>query len=163
MGFNKSQKLSIKNALKMNNSMKNKEIILCSACLLGVNCRYNGKSKINKKVIDLSKRAILIPICPEQLGGLLTPREEAEIRNKKVITKSNKDISKYFQRGAKEVLKIAKLYKIKKAILKQKSPSCGYGNIYDGSFRGILIKGNGITADLLKKNKIKIITKEDLK
>jgi len=142
--------------------MKSKEIILCSACLLGIKCRYNGKSKISKKIIDFSKKAILIPLCPEQLAGLPTPREEAEIKNKKVITKSNKDVSKYFQEGAREVLKIAKLYKVKKAILKQKSPSCGFGQIYNGNFEGVVIKGNGITADLLKKDKIKIITEENL-
>jgi len=135
---------------------------LCSACLLGIKCRYNGKSKKNRKVIELAKKEILIPVCPEQLGGLPTPREPAEIKGKRVFTKSGKEVTKNFQKGAEEVLKIAKLFGIKEAILKQKSPSCGLGKIYDGTFRGKLIKGKGVTASLLKKNKIKIISEENL-
>jgi len=129
---------------------------------LGIKCRYDGKDKLNKKVIELSKKKILIPVCPEQLGGLSTPREPAEQKGKRVITKSGKDVTQNFKKGAKEVLKLAKLFGIKEAILKQKSPSCGFGKIYDGSFSGQLIKGNGVTAALLKRNKIKIITEEDL-
>lgn len=135
---------------------------ICSACLLGVKCRYDGKEKPNKKVIALAKKEILIPLCPEQLGGLSTPREPAEKRGNYVLTKSGKDVTKNFKKGAKEVLKLAKLLKINEAILKQKSPSCGSGKIYDGTFSGHLIKGDGITAALLKKNKIKVITEEDL-
>jgi len=142
--------------------MKKRKIILCSACLLGIKCRYDGKDKLNKKVIELSKKKILIPVCPEQLGGLSTPREPAEQKGKRVITKSGKDVTQNFKKGAKEVLKLAKLFGSKEAILKQKSPSCGFGKIYDGSFSGQLIKGNGVTAALLKRNKIKIITEEDL-
>jgi len=135
---------------------------LCSACLLGIKCRYNGKSKKNRKVIELAKKEILIPVCPEQLGGLPTPREPAEIKGKRVFTKSGKEVTKNFQKGAEEVLKIAKLFGIKEVILKQKSPSCGLGKIHDGTFRGKLIKGKGVTASLLKKNKIKIISEENL-
>jgi len=142
--------------------MKKRKIILCSACLLGIKCRYDGKDKLNKKVIELSKKKILIPVCPEQLGGLSTPREPAEQKGKRVITKSGKDVTQNFKKGAKEVLKLAKLFGIKEAILKQKSPSCGFGKIYDGSFSGKLIKGNGVTAALLKRKGIKIITEEDL-
>lgn len=135
---------------------------LCSACLLGIRCRYDGKSKRNRKVIKLIKKAILIPVCPEQLGGLSTPREPAERKGKKVFTKSGKDVTKKFLKGAKTVLTIAKLFRIKEAILKQKSPSCGVGKIYDGTFTGKLIKGDGVTTSLLKKNKIKVISEEDL-
>ncbi len=142
--------------------MKNKNIIICSACLLGINCRYDGKNNLNKKVLDLTKKAILIPVCPEQFGGLPTPREPAEQKGNKVFTKSGKDVTKYFLKGAKEVLKIVKFFGIKEAILKQKSPSCGYGKIYDGTFSGKLIEGNGITTKLLKKKKIKIFSEEDL-
>jgi uncharacterized protein YbbK (DUF523 family) len=142
--------------------MKKEEIILCSACLLGVNCRYDGKNKLNKKIIKLAKKKILIPVCPEQLGGLPTPREPAEQKGKKIITKSGKDVTKYFKRGAKEVLKIAKLFKIKKAILKQKSPSCGCGKIYDGTFSGKIIKGDGVLTLLLKKNGIEVMSEENL-
>jgi uncharacterized protein YbbK (DUF523 family) len=138
------------------------KIILCSACLLGIGCRYDGKNKENKKVIELAKEKILVPVCPEQLGGLPTPREPAEQKGNKVFTKSGKDVSKNFKKGAKEVLKLAKLFKIKEAILKQRSPSCGSGQIYDGTFSDKIKKGNGVTAALLKKNGIKVITEEDL-
>lgn len=135
---------------------------ICSACLLGIKCRYDGKEKINKKVLSLFHKEILIPVCPEQLGGLPTPRESAEQKGKKIVTKSGGDISENFVRGAKQVLKIAKLYGVKEAILKQRSPSCGCGQIYDGTFSGKIIEGDGITASLLKKNGIRVITEEDL-
>lgn len=142
--------------------MKKQEKILVSACLLGIACRYDGKVKRCLKVLKLVKNKILIPACPEILGGLSTPREKAEIKDGKVITKSGKDLTKYFEKGAREVLKIAKILKIKKAILKQKSPSCGSGKIYDGTFSGKIVNGDGITAALLKKHKVKIISEEDL-
>ena len=135
---------------------------LCSACLLGTKCRYDGESKPNDKVIELAKKETLIPVCPEQLGGLPTPREPAEQRGGKVITKTGRDITKNFIRGAEQVLRLAKLFSTKEAILKQKSPSCGCGKIYDGTFSDGLIEGDGITAALLKKNGIKVITEEDL-
>jgi len=135
---------------------------LCSACLLGIKCRYDGKDACNKKVIMLLKTEILIPVCPEQLGGLPTPREPAEIREGRVITRYGVDVTENFKRGAEEVLKIAKLFGIREAILKQGSPSCGCGRIYNGTFSGKTIKGDGITAALLKKHGIKVITEEDL-
>jgi len=135
---------------------------LCSACLLGIRCRYDGRSKPNDKIIELSKRETLIPICPEQLGGLPTPREPAEQSGNSVVTKSGRDVTESFTKGAEEVLRLAKLFNIKEAILKQKSPSCGCGKIYDGSFSDRLIKGDGVTAALLKRNGIKVITEEDL-
>ncbi len=141
---------------------QNKPIKLCSACLLGIKCRYDGKSKLNKKVLGLSKKEILIPVCPEQLGGLPTPRELTERRGKRVFTKSGKDITKYFKKGAEEVLKITKLLGVKEVIFKQESPSCGCGRIYDGTFSGKLTKGDGVTTALLKRNKIKVITEGDL-
>ncbi len=130
--------------------------------MLGVKCRWDGGSKPNSKVIKLSKKEILIPICPEQLGGLSTPREPAEQLKKKIFTKSGQDITNNFIRGAKEAFEIAKLFKIKKAILAKKSPSCGCGLIYDGTFSGKLIKGNGVTASFLKKKGIKVISEENL-
>ncbi|MCD6247463.1 MAG: DUF523 domain-containing protein [Candidatus Diapherotrites archaeon] len=135
---------------------------LCSACLLGIKCRYDGKDNLNERVIELAKREKLIPVCPEQLGGLPTPREPAEIQGNRVVTYSGKDVTEYFERGAKKVLKIAKLLGIKEAILKQKSPSCGSGKIYDGTFSGRIIEGDGITARLLKKNGIRVISEEEL-
>lgn len=145
---------------------------LVSACLLGIKCTWNGKSKKNKKIIKLSKKEVLIPVCPEQLGGLPTPRIPQEIQGCsgekvldgkcKVKNKIGKDVTKQFIKGAKETLKIAKLFKVKEFIGKSKSPSCGCGKIYDGTFSGKLIKGDGVTTALLKKNGIKVITEKDL-
>jgi len=142
--------------------MKAKPIKICSACLLGIICRYDGKSKPNGKVINLVKKEILIPVCPEQSGGLATPREGVELKGKMAITESGKDVTKNFTKGTEQVLHIAKILGINDAILKQRSPSCGCGQIYDGTFFGKIIKGDGITAALLKKNGIKIISEEDL-
>ncbi len=135
---------------------------LCSACLLGINCRYDGENKINQKILGLAKKEILIPVCPEQLGGLSTPREPAERRRNKVLTKSGKEVTSNFREGAKEVLKTAKIFDVKEAILKQRSPSCGCGMIYDGTFSNKLTSGDGITTILLKKNGIKVISEENL-
>ncbi len=135
---------------------------ICSACLLGVNCRYNGERKPNEKVLSLASKETLIPICPEQMGGLATPRAASEIQNGHVINNEGVDVTEEFERGAEEVLKIAKLYNIKEAILKQRSPSCGCGLIYDGTFSGNVIKGDGITAKLLKENGVSIKTEGDL-
>lgn len=135
---------------------------LCSACLLGIKCRYDGKSKADRRLINLAKREILIPVCPEQLGGRPTPRKIQEIKGNKVFTKSGKDVTNNFKKGAEETLNITRLFNIKEAIFKTKSPSCGSGQIYDGTFSGKLIKGDGVTTRLLKKNKIKIITENDL-
>ena len=134
----------------------------CSACLLGINCRYDGQIIPNDKVIALAKREILIAVCPEQLGSLSTPREPAEQKGNKVVTKSRIDVTRNFKEGAKQVLKLAKLFNIQEAILKQGSPSCGCGWIYDGTFSNRLIRGDGVTTILLKKNKIKVISEEDL-
>ncbi len=133
---------------------------LCSACLLGVNCKYNGKNNANRKVIALSKKEVLIPVCPEQLGGLSTPREPMELRNGKAITVSEKDVTKQLRKGAFETLKIAKMYNVKEAILKARSPSCGFGELK--LMTGKVVKGNGFTADLLNKKGIKIVSEEDL-
>ncbi len=146
---------------------------LCSACLLGVKCEWDGKDRYkNENIILLSKREILIPVCPEQLGGLPTPREPCEILNgdgfdvlsgKAIITdKRGKDKTDLFLKGAQEVLYIAKLYGIKEFIGKEKSPSCGVNRIYDGTFSGRVIGGTGVTTALLRKNKIKVISEEDI-
>ncbi|MDP3057443.1 MAG: DUF523 domain-containing protein [bacterium] len=144
----------------------NKKVRLCSACLLGVNCKWNGKNNRNEKVIELAKKEILIPVCPEQLGGLATPRYPSEQRGKKVFMKVDErgvmEATTHFKKGAEEVLKIAELLGIKEAIFKQRSPSCGSGQIYDGYFSGTVVKGDGITTALLKKHGIKVISEEDL-
>ncbi len=135
---------------------------LCSACLLGFKTRYDGKDARNDKVIALSKNEVLFPVCPEQLGGLPTPREPSERRGEKVFSKSGKDVTENFLKGAEQVLEIAKLFEIKEAIFKQNSPSCGCGKIYDGIFSGKLIDGDGFTTELLKKNGIKVIPEESI-
>lgn len=135
---------------------------ICSACLLGVNCRYDGNTKPNEKVLKLAKEEVLIPVCPEQLGGLPTPRKPAEQQGEKVMTKDGDDVTENFNRGGQQVLQLAKLFNIKTAILKQRSPSCGCGQIYDGTFSGTIIKGDGVTTKLLKENGIKVLTEDDL-
>ena len=135
---------------------------ICSACLLGIKCRYDGRAKPNKKVVALAKKETLIPVCPEQLGGLSTPRVPSQQKGQKVYASTGKDVTENFRRGAQETLKIAKLYGAKVAILKQRSPSCGCGQIYGGSFGEKLIKGDGVTTALLKKNGIGVISEDDL-
>ncbi|MCX6759915.1 MAG: DUF523 domain-containing protein [Candidatus Nealsonbacteria bacterium] len=137
-------------------------MILVSACLLGVNCQYNGESDFAKELLDFLKdKGEFIAVCPEVLGGLPIPRDGAEIIGDKVKTVKGKDVTKEFLIGAEKVLKFAKENNIHLAILKAKSPSCGVGMIYDGTFSRKLIKGDGITAALLKKNGIKVMTEKD--
>jgi len=146
---------------------------LCSACLLGIKCAWDGTDRYkSKKVIEMARKEILIPVCPEQLGGLPTPRVPQEIQNGtgddvlngrcRVKNKEGKDVTQYFIKGAYEVLRIAKLLGIKEFIAKQKSPSCGCGKTYDGTFTGTLIDGDGVTTALLKKHKIRVISEQDL-
>jgi len=138
------------------------EKILVSACLLGNNCKYDGKNNRNEKVLEYIKNKEVIPICPEILGGLQTPRTPAERIKEKVITKDGRDVTENFNKGANETLYLVKLFGIKKALLKAKSPSCGYGIIYDGTFTHTKINGYGVTAELLKNNGVEIITEEDI-
>ena len=135
---------------------------ICSACLLGVRCRYDGKSKLNTKVLQLSRREILIPVCPEQLGGLPTPREFSEKKGERIITRSGKDVTANCVRGAREVVRLARLFGVKEAILKQMSPSCGNGKIYDGIFSFRVIDGDGVTTSLLKRFGITVQSEDDL-
>lgn len=137
-----------------------KEKILISACLIGLNCKYNGGNNENSKLVELMKEKDLVPICPEQLGGLKTPRVSAEREQEKVITKEGVDVTKEYQKGAEEVLNLAKKLNIKKAILKSRSPSCGIDEIYDGTFSHTLIKRDGVAAELLKKNGIEVISSD---
>ncbi len=139
-----------------------KEKILVSACLLGVNCKYDGENNINEKVLEYIKDKEVIPICPEIYGGLKTPRTPSEILKDKVMTKDNIDVTKEYRKGAEETLYLAKLFNVKNALLKAKSPSCGNKEIYDGSFTKNKIKGMGITAKLLKENGIEILSEEEI-
>jgi uncharacterized protein YbbK (DUF523 family) len=137
-------------------------MIIVSACLAGIKCAWNAESKPSQKVIELIKQGKAIPVCPEQLGGLTTPRTPAEKKEKKIITKEGKDVTLQFEKGANEALKIALLINCKKAILKAKSPSCGSNKIYDGTFSKTLIEGDGTFAKLLKQHNIEILTEDDL-
>ena len=135
---------------------------IVSACLAGINCRGDNKSKPCQKVIDLVKQGKAIPVCPEQLGGLTTPRDSAEQKGNKIFDKSGKDVTIQFERGAKEGLNIALLANCDEAVIKSKSPSCGSGKIYDGTFSGKLVDGDGVFAKILKKNNIKIFSENDI-
>jgi uncharacterized protein YbbK (DUF523 family) len=135
--------------------------ILVSACLTSIGCRYDGKIKEYPQILALAKDNILIPVCPEQLGGRPTPRNPVEILNGKVVDKNGNDHTAEFEKGAQYVLKTALLNNCNMAILKSKSPSCGFGKIYDGTFSKTLVDGNGITAQLLIENGIEIKTEND--
>lgn len=139
-----------------------KEKILVSACLSGLNCKYDGTNNYNEKVMEIIKNNDVILICPEQLGGLTTPRLPSERVNNKVLNSEGIDVTYEYSRGSEEVLKLCKELNIKKTILKSRSPSCGKGLIYDGTFTHNKIIGNGVTTDLLLKNNIEVITEEDL-
>lgn len=132
------------------------EKLLISACLLGVSCRYDGKSKPLPEAEKLIEKYELIPVCAEIMGGLPTPRIPAEISGDKVITEDGREVTAEYLRGAEEVLRLAKLFGCKKALLKERSPSCGSGMIYSGNFDGTLVEGNGKTAALLIKNGIRV-------
>lgn len=138
---------------------------LVSACLAGINCRYDGKGSLNEKVMELVKQGNAIPVCPEQLGGLTTPRSACEIIKgagvPKVLDKEGIDRTEEFVLGAERTLAIAKALGITTAILQSRSPSCGCGQVYDGSFSGKLIPGNGLTAQMLLQNNIDVITDKD--
>lgn len=136
--------------------------ILVSACLLGCPCRYDGKSKPNDAVLSLLTRHTLIPVCPEQMGGLSTPRMPAERKDGGVFTESGGDVTGQYRRGAEEALRLARLYGCKYAILKERSPSCGSGQIYDGSFSRTLISGDGVTAQLLKAHGITVLGESEV-
>lgn len=136
--------------------------LLVSACLLGVNCRYGGNHCRSDDVVRLSETNYLIPVCPEQLGGLPTPREPSEIAGAEVLSRLGKNVTEQFQKGAAESLKLAELNKCSYAILKSKSPSCGCGMVYDGTFSGRLVPGDGVTTQLLKDHGIKVLSENEL-
>ncbi|MCD8099955.1 MAG: DUF523 domain-containing protein [Oscillospiraceae bacterium] len=133
--------------------------VLISACLLGCACRYDGASKpLDGGVLDaLRERFTLIPVCPESYGGLPCPRAPSERRGGAVVSSEGGDVTAQFAKGAREALRIARLTDAKLALLKERSPSCGHGEIYDGTFSGTLVGGSGVTAELLAQNGIEVI------
>ena len=135
--------------------------ILVSACLLGIPCRYKGDARPSEWVRALNDRHSLIPVCPEQLGGLATPRNPAEQQSGRVVNTQGEDVTVPFERGAQAALALARLNHVVCAVLKARSPSCGSGEIYDGSFSGRLIPGDGVSAALLKQNGIRVFTENE--
>jgi len=133
-----------------------KEPLLISACLMGAACRYDGGRNAVMGLDRLMERYQLIPVCAEQLGGLPTPRIPAERCGSKVLTRDGQDVTAQFEAGAAEVLRLARQFGCRKALLKERSPSCGHGQIYDGSFTGRKIPGSGVTAELLALNGLQI-------
>ena len=137
-------------------------MILISACLAGVNCKYNGATNHNEKGERLVKAGKAIPICPEVLGGLSTPRNPCEIRliqgKKSVVDENDNDFTAEFELGAKKTLGICQVLDIHRVILQERSPSCGKGKVYSGNFDGKLIAGNGLVAELLINNGISVAT-----
>ena len=130
--------------------------ILVSACLMGVGCRYDGKSNQLPQLEQLMKQHTCIPVCPEIFGGLPTPRVPAERQGSKIMTQDGQDVTQQFVRGTAEVLRLADLYHCKAALLKERSPSCGCGQIYDGTFTKTLTEGDGLTAEMLKRKGIAV-------
>lgn len=130
--------------------------VLISACLLGVHCRYNGEGGALRGLQRLMERAELVPVCPEILGGLPTPRAPAERRGARVIARDGVDVTDAYARGARETELLARLYGARRAVLKERSPSCGAGEIYDGSFAHRRVAGDGVAAARLMQCGVRI-------
>ena len=138
--------------------MEHRENLLISACLLGVTCRYDGRSKPldRAQIAALMEKYNVVPVCPECLGGLPIPREPSERRGERIVMRSGRDVTENYLRGAEETLRLARLYGCTKALLKERSPSCGSDSIYDGSFSGTLVSGDGAASTLLKENAVSV-------
>lgn len=136
--------------------------ILVSSCLLGENCRYKGDNCRNDKVVEFCKNHTVFSVCPEVLGGMSTPRNPSERVGSLVLSSKGADVTEFYNKGAEIALSVAKANNVDLCILKAKSPSCGSGIIYDGSFSGKLTQGFGVTAELLTKNGFKVISENDL-
>ena len=138
------------------------EHLLISACLLGAQCRYDGQSKPLLQLVALSERFHLVPICPEQLGGLPTPRTPAERCGGRVVTRDGRDVTAEYSRGAAQALHLAQVCGCTAALFKERSPSCGFGTIYDGTFSGTLTDGDGVTAALLRAHGIPVYGESEI-
>ncbi len=137
------------------------ETVLVSACLLGVRCRFDGGSQPNPRVLAMIGGRRFVPVCPEQLGGLPTPRPRHEIVGDRVISEHGNDATEAFERGAREALHLMELSGARLAILKARSPSCGKGQVYDGTFSGRLVPGHGVLARRLIQNGCEVRTEDD--
>jgi len=137
-------------------------MIIVSACLAGLHCRYDGGEQSNEEVIRLVVERKAIPVCPEQLGGLSTSRLPCEIINRRVVRQDSVDVTAEFECGARDALSLVRLANAREAILKARSPSCGAGLIYDGTFSHTVTRGDGIFAALCRAEGISLKTEEDL-
>ena len=135
--------------------------ILVSACLLGQACAYDGRDRKNEAVLALGDRYELIPVCPECAGGLPTPRIPSERLGERVLSRDGGDVTEEYRRGAEIAAKLAEEHGVVYAVLKSRSPSCGCGEIYDGSFSHTVIEGNGVTAERLLRDGVKVLTERD--
>lgn len=138
-----------------------KPVCLVSACLAGRPCRYDGTACPVPELKRLAAAGLAVPVCPEELGGLPTPRPPAEIRQSRVINAAGEDVTTQFERGAEAVLELARRHNVGLAILKARSPSCGVGPVYDGAFSRTLTPGAGVAAGKLRRNGIKVCSEED--
>ena len=137
------------------------EKILVSGCLAGFNCRYDGGNNLVPEIRQLVEDGLAVTACPEQLGGLPTPRIPSERVGNRVVNREGTDVTAEFKAGAEATLRIARENSCRTAILKSRSPSCGKGCIYNGQFTGELVPGNGVTADLLLQHGIEVLTEEE--
>lgn len=136
-------------------------MIIVSACLAGYRCRYDGKISPDSDIVEMVRRGEAIPVCPEMLGGLPCPRVPSERQENGVVkARDGSDVTEAFRIGAEQTLRLARLFGCDRAILKAKSPSCGAGKIYDGTFSNKLTKGFGVAAELLIKNGVTVEVKE---
>ena len=144
--------------------MEQKSKLLISACLLGAACRYDGKSvPLPAEIITaLNEKYAIVPVCPEQLGGLPTPRDPSERRGDAVVTEAGQDVTAQYTRGAQQALYLAETLGCRAALLKERSPSCGSGEIYDGTFSRTLTPGDGVTAALLKAHGITVYGESEI-
>lgn len=140
----------------------NEPRVLVSACLLGCHCRYDGRDNLDSRIASEAAKRGWIPVCAEILGGLTTPRVPAERLGEKIVGKDGSDVTDAFFRGANEVAHLAALYGAKYALLKERSPSCGSGIIYDGTFTGARAAGDGATAQKLKRMNIQVFGETQL-
>ncbi len=136
--------------------------IMVSACLLGLRCRYDGRSKPNAAVLALGEKHRLVPCCPEQLGGLPTPRSPAEWQRERIVNKAGEDVTAQYLRGGEEAVRLARTLGCELAILKERSPACGSREIYDGSFSGVLVPGRGSAAAALEASGIPVLGESEL-
>lgn len=135
------------------------ESVLISACLMGFECKYSGGSNaLSPETLSrLREKYRLIPVCPESAGGLPTPREPSERRDGRVVSRSGRDVTEQYRRGAETALFLAEKYGCRRALMKENSPSCGSATVYDGSFSGRLVPGMGTAAEILEKNGVRVL------